>query len=116
MPIKRLRQVIGRSDDLDRDIPYWESLGLELQFRDGDRFAQLAAGDVSVALASAEESFDLEPGRWLPVFEVDQIEETLSTVAAAGGEAGEIRDMGSHGRTVLIRQADGPSAALFQRA
>ena len=116
MSIRKLRQVISRSDDFDRDIPYWQSLGLELQFRDGDRFAQLAAGDVSMALACAEESFDLEPGRWLPVFEVDDIEETLHHVAEAGGETGEIRDMGSHGRTALIRQAAGPSAALFQRA
>ena len=116
MAIKRLRQVIGRSDDFDRDIAYWEALGLSLQFRDADAFAQFAAGDVSLALASAEESFGLAPGTWLPVLEVEDLDGALAAAIDAGAVAGTLRDMGTHGRTVLIQRPDGLPAALFERA
>lgn len=114
--IERLRQVFTHARDFDAQVRFYEALGFSLQFRDGDRWAQFAAGDVSFALAGTDEALGAAPGEWMPVFEVASLEDTMDAAVAAGGNAGEVRDMGGHGRTVRIADAAGASFALFARA
>lgn len=114
--IERLRQVFTHALDFDAQVRFYEALGFTLQFRDGGRWAQFAAGDVSFALASGDEALGAAPGEWMPVFEVASLEGAMDAALAAGGSAGEVRDMGGHGRTVRIADATGTSFVLFARA
>ena len=113
--IERLRQVFTHARDFDAQVRFYEALGFSLQFRDGDRWAQFAAGDVSFALACADEALGAAPGEWMPVFEVASLASAMDAALAAGGSAGEVRDMGGHGRTVRVTDSAGVPFALFAR-
>lgn len=107
MPIQRIRQVMIAGDDFDGHCAFLEALGLSQQFRDGDKWAQYSAGDISLAIAGLGESLGVPAGQTVAVFEVTELDDLLRRLQAAGGSHGEIRDMGDHGRTVLIRDGAG---------
>ena len=116
MEVKRLRQVYIVADDVEAAARFYtETLGLAEQFRDGANWVQLSAGDVSLAIASAAEGQGAPPAHPVPVFEVDDLEAALAAVAAGGGSAGEVRDMGDHGRTALAADPSGAAISFFQR-
>lgn len=49
-----VRMVVLSTDDLDESIRFYgETLGMSLKFRDGDHFAALDGGSVTLALATA---------------------------------------------------------------
>ena len=117
MQIKKLRQVYLVAADLAAAVQFYgETLGLTLQFRDGDRWVQFQAGDVSFALASPEEGMGAPVGVPVPVFEVIDLDGALTEIHAQGHRAGDIRDMGSHGRTASVTDPNGAQLVLFQRA
>ena len=116
MEVKRLRQVYIVAEDIDAQAEFYEqTLGLKLQFRDGDSWVQFGAGDVSFALASSAEGQGAPAGVPVPVFEVDDLDAALAAVREAGGGAAEIRDMGDHGRIALATDPAGSRLAFFQR-
>ena len=49
-----VRMIILSTDDIDESIQFYsETLGMPLKFRDGDHFAALDGGPVTIALAAA---------------------------------------------------------------
>ncbi len=116
MSTERLRQVYFPSQSPEVLATFFEEvLGLEPQFRDGDRWIQFRAGDVSVAVASEEEATGTPEGSAVPVFEVSDLDAMVASATAAGAEAGTIRDMGAHGRTALLVLPGGAHVSLFAR-
>jgi predicted enzyme related to lactoylglutathione lyase len=117
MKVKKLRQVFVVAEELERAVRFWQgTLGLELAFRDGERWVQFEAGGVSFALASAAEGQGAPPGVPVPVFEVEDLDAALSELRAAGAVVGALRDMGAHGRTAAAIDPGGARIVLFQRA
>ena len=117
MQIHRLRQVFVVARDLERTIEFYQrTLGLELQFRDGERWVQFRAGDVSFALASTEEGQGARPGQPVPVFEVDDLDAALAELGVAEASPGAVREMGTHGRSAMTVDPSGTRIMLFQRA
>ena len=54
MSTHEVKMIILSTDDLDESIRFYsDTLGLPLKFRDGDHFAALDGGSVTVALATA---------------------------------------------------------------
>ena len=93
---------------------YESALGLQLKFRDKDRWIQYGVGNTSVALACREEAVPATSGVVM-VFEVSDFTETAERVAAAGGEVLATRDMGSHGAVMSLRDPEGNIVQLFKR-
>ena len=117
MIVKKLRQVYVVARDLEAQSRFYaETLGLALQFRDGDRWVQFQAGDASFALSSAAEGDGAPPGVAIPVFEVEDLDAATRELSAAGRAPGAIRDMGDHGRTAMVVDPGGARLVLFQRA
>ena len=117
MNIKKLRQVYIATDKADLQASFYEkTLGLTLQFRDGERWIQFKTGDVSLAITSREESMGAPLDVPVPVFEVDDLDSAIGELRGRGHQTGEIRDMGAHGRTVAIRDPSGAFLVLFQKA
>lgn len=117
MNIKKLRQIFIATEHADQQAAFYEkTLGLSVQFRDGSRWIQFQAGDVSIALASREESMGAPLDVPVPVFEVDDLDGAITELRANGQQPGEIRDMGAHGRTAPIRDPSGAFLVLFQKA
>lgn len=117
MAVRRLRQAYVVTENIDAAAAFYaEGLGLELQFRDGDRWAQYGAGDVSYALASPEESGGASPGTVVPVFEVDDLDQQVIAATMTGAMIIQSRDMGEHGRMATVKDPTGALIALMQRA
>ena len=93
---------------------YESALGLQLKFRDKDRWFQYGVGNTSVALACREEASPATSGVVM-VFEVGDFAATAERVAALGGEVLGTRDMGSHGAVLSLRDPEGNIVQLFKR-
>jgi predicted enzyme related to lactoylglutathione lyase len=116
MAVKRIRQVYVVAEDIDSAAAFYtDGLGLELQFRDGDRWVQYGGGDVSFGVASIEESGGATPGSSVPVFEVDDIAAQIATATAAGATLVSSRDMDRHGQMATLTEPSGALIALIQR-
>ncbi|WP_076999494.1 VOC family protein [Variovorax sp. KK3] len=94
---------------------YEGALGLPLKFRDGDRWVQYGVGNTNVALACAEEAAPATAGLVM-VLEVDDFDGAEQRIVAAGGEVHGVRDMGSHGAVLSLRDPEGNLVQLFRRA
>ncbi|BEP51865.1 MULTISPECIES: VOC family protein [Variovorax] len=94
---------------------YEGALGLPMTFRDGDRWIQYGVGGTNVALASAEEAAPATSGLVM-VLEVDDFEGATERIGAAGGQVLGLRDMGSHGAVLSLRDPEGNLVQLFRRA
>jgi len=94
---------------------YEGALGLPMTFRDGDRWIQYGVGGTNVALASAEEAAPATSGLVM-VLEVDDFEGATERIGAAGGQVLGLRDMGSHGAVLSLRDPEDNLVQLFRRA
>lgn len=94
---------------------YESALGLQLKFRDKDRWFQYGVGNTSVALACREEAAPATSGLVM-VFEVSDFAGARERIAGAGGEVLGVRDMGSHGAVMSLRDPEGNVVQLFKRA
>ena len=94
---------------------YEGALGLPMKFRDGDRWIQYGVGGTNVALACAEEAAPATGGLVM-VLEVDDFEGAAERIGAAGGQVLGLRDMGSHGAVLSLRDPEGNLVQLFRRA
>ena len=94
---------------------YASALGLQLKFRDMDRWFQYGVGHTSVALACKEEAAPATSGLVM-VFEVDDFSGAKERIVGAGGQVLGIRDMGSHGAVLSLRDPEGNVVQLFKRA
>ena len=112
---KRLQNVFVVAERPAELHHFYESaLGLQLKFRDKDRWIQYGVGNTSVALACREEATPATSGVVM-VFEVEDFSATAERVAAAGGEVLSTRDMGSHGAVMSLRDPEGNIVQLFKR-
>jgi predicted enzyme related to lactoylglutathione lyase len=94
---------------------YEGALGLPMKFRDGDRWIQYGVGNTNVALACLEEAAPATSGLVL-VLEVEDFEGAPERIIAAGGQVLDLRDMGSHGAVLSLRDPEGNLLQLFRRA
>lgn len=94
---------------------YESALGLQLKFRDKDRWIQYAVGNTSVSLACREEAAPATSGLVM-VFEVADFAGAQERITGEGGEVIGIRDMGAHGAVMSLRDPEGNVVQLFKRA
>ena len=111
---KRLQNVFVVAERPAELHTFYESaLGLQLKFRDKDRWIQYGVGNTSVALACREEAVPATSGVVM-VFEVEDFTAVAERVAASGGELLGVRDMGSHGAVLSLRDPEGNIVQLFK--
>jgi predicted enzyme related to lactoylglutathione lyase len=120
MSVKRLQNtwLVARNVAATRDF-YEHLLGLEVKFADGSRWVQFAAGGTNFAIGATEEyPAGLQGGAAgaIPVFEIDDMDDRKEKLDASGVEVLELRDMGSHGRVLTLRDPGGHLVQLFERA
>jgi predicted enzyme related to lactoylglutathione lyase len=114
-PPKRLQNVYVVAERPAELHAFYESaLGLQLKFRDQERWFQYGVGNTSVALACKEEAAPATSGLVM-VFEVEDFAAAQERIAGAGGEVLGIRDMGAHGAVLSLRDPEGNVVQLFKR-
>src|SRR3954469_9539725 len=110
--VKTVYQITTRMDDAIAF--YGELLGMRLQFRDGDKWAQFDAGGTHLALSSPDEAAKGATGT-VVVLEVDNLEEVRKMLEGVGCSVTPIRDMGEHGRVMSSHDPDGNVLQIFEK-
>lgn len=107
----RIGHVIVPADDLDAQLAFYTSLGLTVRFRDGDRYAAVTDGTVTVGLADATQ----QPvaGRTVLSIQVDDLDACLAELAAAGATV-STPITGPHERRALVTDPTGNPLTLYQ--
>ncbi|MBT2336411.1 VOC family protein [Variovorax paradoxus] len=115
-PPRRVQNVFVVAKEPARLHAFYQgALGLPMKFRDGDRWIQYDVGNTNVALACPEEAAPATSGLVM-VLEVDDFEGAQERISAAGGQVLGLRDMGSHGAVLSLRDPEGNLVQLFRRA
>lgn len=114
--LKRVQSVYYTVKDMNRAQAFYDKVfSMKLKFRDGDKWAQFDAGNVSVALSSKDESASAEGGA-VVAFEVENMEAFEARLKDAGAEILQRRDMGDHGKVIAFRDSEGNIVQIFAKA
>ncbi len=99
--------------NMDRAIAFYTgTLGLELERREANDWAELSAGPISLAL-SGELAVAPQKGGATVVLRTDSLDELAALLREAGTQMGRIEDMGG-ARTVDIYDPDGNQLVLLE--
>jgi len=103
--------VIHPVEDLDDAIRFYtEMLGLDLRFRDGDRFAALAKGDVTLGLAAEAERVHDHP---VVSYKVDDVDQCVAELVAGGASLLRAPEDGPHERRAVLRDPAGNGLVVY---
>ncbi|MFI7125607.1 VOC family protein [Nonomuraea sp. NPDC050153] len=104
----KLGNVLIPVANLDEAIAFY---GLPVKFRDGDRFAALDGGGVTVALAGPAEHVTSSAA---PSYKVDDVAEAARELVARGGEVVREPEKGPHEIRAVLRDPSGNVFVLYQ--
>ena len=91
---------------------YVDQLGLALRFRDGDRYAAVGDGTVTLGLAAPDEQ--PADGRIALSFQVESLDAFLAAWSSDGHRAGEVIE-GGHERRVTLSDPFGNPFVVHER-
>jgi predicted enzyme related to lactoylglutathione lyase len=116
MTAKRIQNSYYVVSDMARACAFYEAvLGLQLKFRDADRWAQYGVNGANFSLSSTTEAPRRVDGG-IVVFEVEDIDAVKAKIVEMGGSIVVERDMGDHGRTLALLDSEQNLVQLFQRS
>lgn len=108
----QLRQVIQPVGDVAAATRFYgAAFGFAAKFTDGDRFAALDAGAVTLALAGPVE--DITGGRSAPALRVSDVTAALRAVVAAGGAVACEAQQGPHEVRAVVRDPWGNLLVVY---
>jgi predicted enzyme related to lactoylglutathione lyase len=98
--------------DLDAAIGFYSGvLGLAVRFRDGDRFAALDGGGVTVALVAPEEQ--VAGTATAPSYKVGDVAAAVAALTDAGAELVRGPETGPHETRAVLRDPSGNVLVLY---
>ncbi|MGN9838215.1 VOC family protein [Nonomuraea sp. H19] len=103
----KLGNVLIPVTDLDEAIAFY---GLPVKFRDGDRFAALDGGGVTVALAGPAEHVTASAA---PSYKVDDVALAVREMTGRGAEVVRGPEEGPHERRAVLRDPSGNVFVLY---
>jgi predicted enzyme related to lactoylglutathione lyase len=108
----KIGHIIVPAENLDAQLAFYTALGLSTRFRDGERYAALTDGAVTVGLADASQ----QPvaGRTVLSIQVDDLDACLASLSAAGTVSGAA-ETGPHERRAVVTDPSGNPVVLYQR-
>ncbi|GAA3810724.1 hypothetical protein GCM10022226_33980 [Sphaerisporangium flaviroseum] len=109
---QKLGNVLIPVADLDKAVAFYtETLGLTVKFRDGDRFAALDAGGVTIALAARAEQ--VAGPVTAPCYKVGDVAEAVRDLTEAGAELVNGPETGPHEIRAVLRDPSGNVFVLY---
>jgi predicted enzyme related to lactoylglutathione lyase len=110
-----LKNVLWPVPDLNVAIDFYcGALGLRLKFRDGDRYAAIDAGGVTLALVAGGE--DVTGGRPAPSYLVDSVPTAIRELTTAGAELIGGPAAGPHETRATLRDPGGQVFVVYQKS
>ncbi|MFI4979089.1 MAG: VOC family protein [Nevskiales bacterium] len=99
--------------DLEAAVAFYrDTLGWPVKFRDGDRYCAIDAGGFTLGLAAREERIVEEPA---PVLEVDDIDQSMAAMVAAGASITRPLEQGPHEARVVLHAPGGGALVLSSK-
>lgn len=107
-----VRMIILSTEDLDESIRFYtETLGMPLKFRDGDHFAALDGGSVTIALAT---SLDHPiPGQVAVGVKTADVDAAARAVEENGGGIVKAPYNDAHERRAVVYDAQGNGIVFY---
>ncbi len=110
-----LKSLLWPVADLDAAIEFYrETFGFNLKFRDGDRYAALDTGSLTLALVSGEEN--TTAGIPSPSIQVADLEDAIARATAAGGHVVDGPSTGPHETRATVRDPAGQVLVVYERS
>ncbi len=109
---EKIGNIIVAVRDMDAAVAFYgTTMGLELKFRDGDRFAAFNGGGVTLALVSGEE--DVTGGITAPSFKVADVAAAVADLVAGGATVVLGATDGPHETRAVVRDPSGNTLVLY---
>ncbi|ALJ22295.1 VOC family protein [Microbacterium sp. No. 7] len=113
MPENQVRMIVLSTDDLDASIAFYTgTLGFPLKFRDGNHFAALDGGTVTLALATAIDH--PIPGQVVVGIKTDDVDAVAAALDAAGGGIAKGPYDDAHERRAVGYDSQGNGLVLYK--
>lgn len=112
MSTHEVKMIILSTDDLDESIRFYsDTLGLPLKFRDGDHFAALDGGSVTLALATAVDH--PIPGQVVVGIKTSDVDAAAKAVEASGGGIVKSPYDDAHERRAVVYDNEGNGLVFY---
>jgi len=113
MPDLDARMIMLTTDDLDESIRlYCDVLGMPLKFRDGDHFAAIDGGSVTIALATAIDH--PLPGQVVVGIKTEDVDAAAKAVEDAGGGIAKAAYDDAHERRAVVYDQFGNGLVFYR--
>ena len=117
MAVKKFSSAYYVVNNMDQAVNFYQAiLGLDVKFRDGDRWTQFDVNGVGVALADPSEGSVPPGGGATVVLEVEELGEMRDKLAQNGVTVNETVDMGGHGKYFTAVDPAGNIVQIFARS
>ena len=110
---QQVRMIVLSTDDLEESIRFYtETLGFPLKFRDGDHFAALDGGSVTLALATALD----HPihGQVVVGVKTDDVDGAAKAIEEAGGGIVKGPYDDAHERRAVVYDSKGNGLVFYK--
>lgn len=116
MAVKKFSSAYYVVRNMDQAVGFYKDLlGLNVKFRDGNRWTQFDVNGVAVALADPSEGTVPPGGGGTVVLEVDNLMETREKLQQNGVPVNDIVDMGGHGKYFTATDPEGNIVQIFAK-
>jgi len=116
MAVKKFSSAYYVVKNMDEAVAFYKDvLGLNVKFRDGNRWTQFDVNGVGVAVADPSEGSVPPGGGATVVLEVDNLLETRQMLMQQGIAVNNIVDMGGHGQYFTTTDPSGNIVQIFAR-
>ncbi len=108
-----VRMIVLSTDDLDESIRFYsETLGMPLKFRDGDHYAALDGGAITLALATAVDH--PIPGQVVVGIKTADVDAAAKAVEAGGGGIVKAPYDDAHERRAVVYDSKGNGLVFYK--
>lgn len=117
MTVGGIDHVYYWTRDMDRAVRFYvDVVGLRLIRREGDSWAEFAAGPIRFALHGAAEGHPVAPGGAAAAFSVDDLDLTLRTLEERGVHVTHAGEVAGFARFASFSDPDGNTVQLIELA
>lgn len=107
-----VKMILLSTENIEESVKFYtETLGFTLKFRDGDHFAAIDGGTVTIALATALDH--PIPGQVVVGIKTDDVDAAAKAVEEAGGGIVKAAYNDAHERRAVVYDAEGNGLVFY---
>lgn len=110
--VSKLGMIVIPVTDLNNALAFYrDTLGLEVKFRDGDRFCSLKADGLTIALTAQDEKITQATAL---AFQVEDIHQAVDQLMTEGASAGQGIELGDNEKRCVLTDTEGNEFIIYQ--